>query len=154
MGRAPFQILVLPFRVIGVDVFEYALFKRRDESYWQGIAGGGEDDETPIAAAKREAFEEAHIPFATPFFALQTTSTVPIFHFSARHLWPKELYVIPNYCYAVDCSTLEFVVSYEHIEYKWMRYDAGYSALRWDDNKTALWELNERLRANDLPPPE
>jgi dihydroneopterin triphosphate diphosphatase len=153
MARAPFQILVLPFRVIGAEVFEYALFKRSDEPYWQGIAGGGEDTETPLAAAQREAFEEAHIPILTPLFALQTTSTVPVFHFKARHLWPKDLYVIPNYCYAADCSAIELALSYEHTEYKWMHYDEGYNALRWDNNKTALWELNERLRNNDLPPP-
>jgi dihydroneopterin triphosphate diphosphatase len=153
MARAPFQILVLPFRVISPNVFEFALFKRSDEPYWQGIAGGGEDTETALAAAKREAFEEANIPPSTPFFALQTMSMVPVFHFKARDLWPKDLFVIPNYCFAADCSTIAFELSDEHTEYKWMRYDDGSSMLRWDDNKTALWELYERLRNNNLPPP-
>jgi dihydroneopterin triphosphate diphosphatase len=153
MSRAPFQILVFPFRVIGADMFEYALFKRSDEAYWQGIAGGGEDLETPLVAAKREAFEEAHISQATRFFALQTTTMIPVFHFKARQLWPKNLYVIPNFCYAADCSGLELALSSEHTEYKWMRYDEGYQVLRWDNNKTALWELHERLRNNDLPAP-
>lgn len=62
MARAPFQIFVLPFRIVGRERFEYALFKRRDAADWQGIAGGGEDSETPLVAAKREAFEEARIP--------------------------------------------------------------------------------------------
>jgi len=153
MARAPFQILVLPFRVNGADVFEYALFKRSDESYWQGIAGGGEDSEAALAAAKREAFEEAQISPATPFFALQTMPMVPVFHFQARDHWPKDLYVIPNFCYAADCSSIAFALSDEHSEYKWMRYDHGYDALRWEDNKIALWELDQRLHNNDLPSP-
>jgi dATP pyrophosphohydrolase len=153
MARAPFQILVLPFRVVGTDAFEYALFKRSDEPYWQGIAGGGEDAETPLAAAKREAFEEAHIPLSTPFFALLTMSMIPVFHFKARQLWSHDRYVIPNFCYAADCSAITFALSDEHTEYNWMHYDDGYNALRWDDNKTALWELQERLRNNDLPSP-
>ena len=153
MPRAPFQILVLPFRVVSAGVFEYALFKRRDLSYWQGIAGGGEDRETPLEAAKREALEEACIPASAVFYPLQTMTTVPVFHFSARHLWPKDLYVIPNYCYAVDCSTIAFVLSYEHTDYKWVGYDEGYNLLHWENNKTALWELHERLSNNDLPSP-
>jgi dihydroneopterin triphosphate diphosphatase len=153
MARAPFQILVLPFRVVDAGIFEYALFKRSDEPYWQGIAGGGEDAETPLAAARREAFEEAQIPPSTTFFALQAMSMVAVFHFQARHHWPQDLYVIPNHCYAADCSTLTFTLSLEHTEYAWMRYDDGYQALRWDNNKTALWELNERLRNNTLPSP-
>jgi dihydroneopterin triphosphate diphosphatase len=151
MARAPFQILVLPFRVVGVKVFEYALFKRSDEAYWQGLAGGGEDTETPLAAARREAFEEAQIPPATRFFALQTTTMIPVFHFKAREFWPKDLYVIPNFCYAADCSGLKLTLSSEHTDYKWMRCDEGYQLLRWDNNKTALWELHERLQNNDLP---
>jgi dATP pyrophosphohydrolase len=151
MARAPFQILVLPFRVVSIDTFQYALFKRSDELYWQGIAGGGEGAETPLAAAKREAFEEAHIPLSTPFFALLTMSMIPVFHFQARQFWPNDRYVIPNFCYAADCSSITFGLSDEHIEYSWMPYENGYNALRWDDNKTALWELHERLRNNDLP---
>ena len=150
MARAPFQILVLPFRVASLDVFEYALFKRSDKSYWQGIAGGGEDSETPLAAAKREAFEEAHVPLSTPFFALQTTSMIPVYHFKAQALWSQARYVIPQYCYAADCSAITVCLSDEHSEYRWVEYDEAVTLLRWDDNKTALWELQERLRNHDL----
>ena len=151
--RAPWQILVLPFRAINGEHYEYALFQRTDEAYWQGIAGGGEEHETPLAAAKREAFEEAHIPASVPFFALQTTTMVPVSQFAARHLWPKSLYVIPTRCYAADCSDLELSLSEEHTQYTWLPYLLAMSQLRWDSDKTALWELHERLRGNDLPPP-
>ena len=153
MPRAPFQVLVIPFRKSRNGNFEYAIFKRTDEPYWQGIAGGGEDSESPIEAAKRESFEEANIPETAKYFRLKTTSSVPIYHFTARDLWPKDLYVIPNYCFAVDGSDIEIVLSYEHSEYRWVDYEDGKNLLHWDNNKAALWELNERLLNDDLPLP-
>jgi dATP pyrophosphohydrolase len=52
MPRAPFQIVVIPFRVVGTQ-YEYAIFRRADHAVWQWIAGGGEDSESPLAAARR-----------------------------------------------------------------------------------------------------
>lgn len=57
MSRAPFQILVFLRRVIN-DEIEYLLLRRADSGVWQGIAGGGEDDEGPEDAATRETLEE------------------------------------------------------------------------------------------------
>ena len=37
MPRAPFQVLVFPFRRLEEGEFEYAVFKRADEGYWQAI---------------------------------------------------------------------------------------------------------------------
>ena len=55
--REPYQILSIPYRVVdGKPLF--CIFRRADSSYWQFIAGGGENGETPIEAAKRETFEE------------------------------------------------------------------------------------------------
>ena len=51
MSRAPFQVLVLPFRHNQGGQLEYAVFRRRDEGYWQFIAGGGENNEKPIETA-------------------------------------------------------------------------------------------------------
>ena len=62
MVRAPFQVLVFAFFPTQDSEFEYLLLKRSDERWWQGIAGGGEGNETPLEAAKRETFEETGIP--------------------------------------------------------------------------------------------
>ena len=62
MARAPFQVLVFPWRRNDDGAFEYAIFKRSDDGNWQGLSGGGEDKEKPIVAARREANEEAGIP--------------------------------------------------------------------------------------------
>src|SRR5437868_2175553 len=66
MGRAPFQVLVILFRRTASRDVEYAVFRRSDDGAWQGIAGGGEDDETALEAARRETFEEGGIPPRTP----------------------------------------------------------------------------------------
>ena len=60
MSRAPFQILVFLRRHEGEES-EYLLLKRADMSVWQGVAGGGEGDETPLMAAIRETREEADV---------------------------------------------------------------------------------------------
>lgn len=34
--------------------------------------------------------------------------------------------------------------------YKWVSFDEAYEKLKFDSNKTALWELNQRLLKSDL----
>ena len=65
------------------------------------------------------AYEEASIPLTAKFYSLDTLSYVPTYHFAAQREWPKDLYVIPNYCFAADASEVELALSYEHTEYKW-----------------------------------
>lgn len=45
----------------------------------------------------------------------------------------------------------QVLLSPEHSDFRWAPYDDAYAALRYDDDKTALWELDARLRAGDLP---
>ena len=149
MGRGRFQVLVIPFRKSGSD-YEFAALKRSDRGDWQGIAGGGKDDESLLEGAKREAEEEANIPRHRPFYRLQTMASIPVYHFAARKHWPEDLYVIPEYSFAVDCTGQEMKLSKEHVEVKWGSYEEINRCLTWDSNKTALWELNERLGKHDL----
>ena len=78
MTRAPFQVLVFPYRFPPGGGVEYAVFKRADLGFWQGISGGGEDAETPFEAAKREALEEGGIPPESRYMALDATATIPV----------------------------------------------------------------------------
>jgi len=43
-----------------------------------------------------------------------------------------------------------FYFSKEHLEYKWVSIKEAQTILCWDSNKTALWELEERIKLNDL----
>ena len=39
----------------------------------------------------------------------------------------------------------EIVLSDEHTGYRWLLYQDACEILKYDSNRTALWELNERL---------
>jgi len=127
------------------DQFEFALLLRADEGFWQGIAGGGEDNETPLAAAKRETLEETGIGPSSKFLRLDTIESVPVTVFKDSPLWGEDIYVIPQFCFGVDGSNLEIVISQEHNAFGWFTYDQAIQLLKFDGNKTALWELNQRL---------
>ena len=62
MARAPFNVLVFPYRHVDHDQFEYALFKRSDAGFWQGVSGGGEDDETPLQTAREKRMKKRVSP--------------------------------------------------------------------------------------------
>ncbi len=144
MPRAPFQVLVLPYRKTA-EALEFAVFRRSDYSCWQGIAGGGEDDEIPLEAAKREAFEEAGISGVCHFMLLQATCTIPVTFFQDGGTWNKSLYVVPEHSFGADCTGQTLVLSDEHVAMEWLSYVEAYARLTYDSNRTALWELNLRL---------
>jgi len=146
MARAPFQVLVYPYRRIQNGQLEYALLKRSDQGFWQAIAGGGEDDETPFEAAQRETNEESGIPPTAEFLQLDTVEPVPVIEFGDSHLWGDSVYVIPQYCFGVTAQNIQIVISPEHTEYRWLSYAAANQLLKYDGNKTALWELDQRLK--------
>jgi dATP pyrophosphohydrolase len=146
MARAPFQVLVLPFRR-GPNP-RYAVFRRADDRQWQGVAGGGESDETPLAAACRELVEESGL--AGPMYRLDCRDTVPANCFAAWPTWPADTYVVEQHFFAVDAGDQEITLSREHTEYAWLPYHDADQLLRYDSNRNALWELALRLVRGDL----
>jgi len=142
--RAPFQILAIPYRFDGVDVM-FAALKRSDDGYWQGVAGGGDLGETPLQAAIRECYEEVGVGSQSKVLSLKSQASVSVEHFSARSQWPVDLFVIPEYCFALNCTGEELLLSDEHTDLQWGNYESIKAILHWDSNKTALWELHCRL---------
>lgn len=146
MARAPFQILVFPYiKITEVNSILYAVFRRSREGYWQGIAGGGEEGETELDAAKREAFEEAEIPTSCKYIKLDSSSMLSVVDVVGNFKWGTDVYVIPEYSFGVEIEKQKLKLSHEHIEYRWVTYEKAINMLKWDSNKTALWELNQRL---------
>jgi dATP pyrophosphohydrolase len=149
MPRAPYQVLVIPYRVVEYGNVEYALFQRADSGKWQGIAGGGEDEETPLQTARRESWEEAHIPTNSVFLPLQAMCMIPVISFAAK--WPslpsgETRYVVPEYAFGVDVAGGDIGISGEHGAWAWFSYAAAHAIVGYDSNRTALWELNQRLQ--------
>ncbi len=143
--RARYQILVIPY-IISSDLI-VAVFQRSDDDSWQFIAGGGEDGEEPVEAARRESFEEAGIVSESEFLKLDTVSSIPKDIFR-DHRDKKGFWVIPEYCFAVELKDKTIRLSSEHKAVKWVSYDKALELLRYDGNKTALWELRQRLGQN------
>ena len=142
--REPYQILSIPYRIIdGTPLF--CIFHRSDSSYWQFIAGGGENGETPIEAAKRETIEEMGVE-PKNIKQLTCIAYVPaeVVAESRRQHWNKNTYVIPEYSFAFECDSHP-TLSLEHIEYKRLTYDEARKLLKWDSNKVAMYEIKTLL---------
>ncbi|MBC1338277.1 NUDIX hydrolase [Listeria innocua] len=136
--RQPFQILVIPF-IKNETNYQFGALLRTDVAVWQSI----------IETAKRECQEELNLKGAFEMYKLDSYSTIPGFHFSF-----SKPYVVPEYCFAIDLTGFSGYIelSIEHRELKWLSYERVIQLLEWDSNKTALYELNERLKNNDMQP--
>lgn len=108
------------------------------------MAGGAEDQERQEQTAWREAQEElgTKIP-EDRLIALETVGSIPRYHFSEP--WPASVLMIPEYAFAVDCSGLDLNPVQEHDRHQWVCPELAWSALAYDSNRSALWELCQRL---------
>jgi len=145
--REGYQVLVIPF--IHTSELNVAIFQRSDDQNWQFISGGGENNEKPVQAAKRESFEEAGIESDNKFIKLDTVSSIPKENFS-NHKNQKGIWIIPEYCFAVKLESRLLRISSEHKLVKWASYDEAMLCLKYDSNKIALWELRQRIIENDI----
>ena len=149
--RAPFQVIVFPYKQMPDGSYEYAIFFRRTVQhgdFWQAISGGGEDEETPLEAARREANEEGGLSYETPYVQLESMAMIPA-PFAAGMLWGPDVLVVPEYAFGADAGDQEIVLSEEHEAFRWVDYNMAQELLRFDSNKSALWELDYRL-TNDM----
>jgi dATP pyrophosphohydrolase len=149
----PLNVLVLPFRLTASGRVEYAIFRRADDpgDFWQGVAGGVEDAETPLEAARRELFEEAGLSPREGWIALDAQGSVPANVFADSRRWGPDVFIVVEHCFGVELSPDdEIQLSHEHTEVRWLDFETASRLFRYDSNRIALWELNERLsRAAD-----
>lgn len=150
--RQPRNVLVYPFRVREGEP-EYAVFRRADDANWQAVSGGVEDDEDLATAARRETLEETGWVDGE-LYALDMVGGVQRGDFAAHVHWPPHVYIVTKHFFGLDLGedAAEVALSHEHREARWCGYDEAYALLRYDDDRTALWELNERLTLRELPP--
>jgi len=146
MPRAPYQVLVFPYWFAPDGTLEYCLLKRADTGYWQGVAGGGEDNESPAEAAQRETFEETGIRENFSIFSLSVINAIPVTEFPDSRCWGDNRFVIPEYCFGIRVNEKTIRLSNEHTEFGWFVYPVAQDQLRYDGNKVALWELDRKAR--------
>jgi dATP pyrophosphohydrolase len=144
--RAPFQVLVLPYRA-GRNGLRYAILRRKANTggYWQFIAGGGHIGESRVQAARREAVEEAGVSSRARLVRLDARAMLPVEHVYGFR-WGPDVLVIPEFCFGVQVGDAGIRLSREHTEFRWVSYKTAMRHLHWDSNRTALWELDLRLR--------
>lgn len=144
--RAPLQVLVILYKKEKYEIL-YGIGLRSTRNIWQFVAGGGEDKETPIEAAVRELREETSINIKKEdLIVLDSKATIPVVSVTGIYTWGKDVFVVPEYAFAVNATNFQIKLSNEHTKFKWLEYDKAMEILTYDSNKTALWELNERLK--------
>jgi len=90
--------------------------------------------------------EEAGIPRDALLVSLDAVASVPAIHFEDSKLWGPNVYVVTEHAFGVSVPDgLTIALSHEHSEHRWLAYEEAAKLLKWDSNRTALWELNERL---------
>ena len=142
--RLPKQVLIIPYRVRNGNI-EYCILKRSDLKIWQLVAGGAEDfDENIIASAKRELYEETGIN-DVELEQLEMTAKIPVVNVVKDFMWGEDVFYSEEFAFAANIDNKEIVLSREHEEYKWVDYSSAKAELRYDSNKSALWEINEKL---------
>lgn len=143
--RAPFQVLVVPFRMIG-DHPEYLLMRRADLGVWQWVAGGGEDVETPREAARRELEEETG--YLQEPTELDSRSAIPVIDVCGSLAYGVKRPILMEFAFAAEVTFTAVRISEEHTEVAWLTYEEARSRLNWDSNRTALWETNFRIESS------
>ena len=141
--RRPHQVIVFPYIKTG-EGHLFAIFKRKDLRFLQAISGGGENKETPVETAKREAFEEARIDKSSRFIKLDSMTTIPVADVG-NYKWEDDILVLPEYSFGVEVFSRDLKIGKEHSAYKWLPYKKAKELLRYDSNRSALWELRRRL---------
>lgn len=137
MSRAPFQVLVFLRRVIN-DEFEYLLLRRADSGVWQGVAGGGEDDEGPEDAAIRETLEETGVALSA-LVNLESVSMIPTLDVTDVLLWGDDVTELPEHAFcATVLADVRIILSAEHTESRWCGKDEALRLLEWESNKRAI----------------
>lgn len=143
--RQPYQTLVFPYKRDGNE-FKYAIFLRKDFNIWQAISGGGEEGEKILETAKRECFEEAQIDPNSEYMELDSMCTIPVVKVRKGFFWGDDVFVVKEHSFGVNVEGQELILGDEHNEIKWASYEEAKELLKFDSNKNALWELNERLK--------
>ncbi len=154
MKSAPFKTLLFPYRFQMKDGLptniEFAVVKKRSENHWQALAGQGYQKEAPLDSAKRSANEALGISQSLVFFELDSKAMIPL-EYALEDQWGDDVMVIPETCYAVKLDDdFEFKLNDQYEGIKWVSYKDAIEIVKWDSNKTALWELKYRILSKKI----
>jgi hypothetical protein len=138
MRRAPFVVLVLPYTVELDGEVSYAVFRgpsRRDAA-WHALVGEGVRGETPLEAARREAWRIAELPPDALFLELESrTQPEP----------PEGGQPVVEHVFAVRVLPDEVRPRRPRLALDWVSYDIAKGRLQSQADRDALAELRRRI---------
>ena len=152
--RQPTSILVYPVRRINNE-WEYLLFHRVAHpklgltSFWQGVTGGLEDDETINLAAKRELLEETGI-LSSRIHPIDFSYSFPI-QVEWLSLYAPGVKKITEHIFiAFIQANQEPILSGEHSTYKWCCKDEALDLLSYPGNIEGLKQCAIYLESHNI----
>ncbi len=135
MHRPAFAVLVLPYCVELDGGVSYAIVRgaSRRDSAWRALAGHGVSGETPLEAARREAWRIAAIPPDAAYLALDSRPAIgaPV--------------AVPECAFAVRVCLDEVRPRRRRLEHRWVAYEIAAGLLQSQAEIDALSELHHRL---------
>lgn len=136
-------------RRAGEHGFEYLLLKRADLGAWQGVAGGGENDETPVRAAIRETFEETGV-LVSSVVDLESVEMLSALDVVGCYRWGEDIELVPEHAFLSDIpSDTPIQLSSEHLAYRWCKPQQAFELLEWDSNRRAILAAERITRLED-----
>jgi dATP pyrophosphohydrolase len=114
---------------------------------WQWVAGGVEENESIQQAALRESKEELGIQCCDlKIMALESKCSIPKIYFDGNENWSKDTFTVTEHSFAIEIPTnKKLALSAEHTSHQIIKYDELCNFHTWDSNRTAAWELHQRL---------
>lgn len=144
--RTPKQVLVIPY-LIEESVLKLCMLRLSDIDVWQWVSGGVEDGESIDHAAIRECSEELGINCQQyNILRLETQCSIPKYHFTFPEHRYDNIYTVTEYSFAIELAQRgDIILSNKHSEFQFITYNQLESIETWDSNRTAAWELRQRL---------
>ncbi len=81
---------------------------------------------------------------------LAAMATIPSYFFKENSEWGEGVYVVPEYSFAVDVSRVRVHLGHEHDSVQWLPYEEASDLFTFDSNRTALWEIDQRIKDGTL----
>ena len=142
------QVLIFPFSKDSDNV-KYCLFKdKNDDKGWKSIVSVCEKGRTIMDTAKRKTWDVSKIVMDSKIIKFDTkinkTYIKKVKENGEKHRFLKEC---RECCFEVEVNNQE-IISKGQFEYKWLSFKEAVSALKKEEDKKALYELNKRLNDN------